>query len=115
MSFMITFGLANTRLGAIALYRRPYRRPAGEAHGHDPARRDCDAARTPIARFLSSPSASTCCQRPRRKVWRPGLAVATPDTGSSHPNLFRYLIPRHALVTKYHNLLRGGWMSGRAS
>jgi hypothetical protein len=112
---MITFGLANTRLGAIALYRRPYRRPQVKHTGTTQRGETVTAARTPIARFLSSPSASTCCQRPRRKVWRPGLAVATPDTGSSHPNLFRYLIPRHALVTKYHNLLRGGWMSGRAS
>jgi len=54
---------------------------------------------------------------PTAQAWRlrrPRLAVATPDTGYRHIDLFCYLIPRHALVTKFHNLLRRGGMSARA-
>ena len=46
-------------------------------------------------------------------LWRPGSSVAAPGTGDRHIDLFCYLIPSHALVTKFHNLLRGGWMSAR--
>jgi len=49
------------------------------------------------------------------RLWRPGPAVAAPDTGHRHINLFCYLVPRQALITQFHDLLCGGGMSGSAT
>ena len=49
------------------------------------------------------------------RLWRPGPPVAAPGTGNRHIDLFCYLIPGQALVTKLHDLLRGGGMSGRTA
>ena len=40
--------------------------------------------------------------------------VAAPRTGNSHPNLFCHLSPGQALVAKFHDLVGGGGMCGRA-
>jgi hypothetical protein len=55
---------------------------------------------------------------PTAQTWRlrwPGLPVAAPGTGTSHINLFCYLIPGQALVTQRHDLIGGGGMSGRTA
>jgi hypothetical protein len=59
-----------------------------------------DGARTPMARFSSSASVRTCCQRPnpRRLRWS-SSPIAAPGTGTSHIDLFCNLIPGQALVT----------------
>jgi hypothetical protein len=46
------------------------------------------------------------------RLWRPGSPVAAPDTGDSHADLLRHLIPGQALITKLQDLLRGCGMSG---
>ena len=52
---------------------------------------------------------------PTAQTWPfgwPGSLIAAPGTGNRHIDLFCYLIPGQALVTKLKDLLRGGWMSG---
>jgi hypothetical protein len=50
-----------------------------------------------------------------RRLWGSGLPVAAPGTGTSHIDLFCYLIPGHALVTQSHDLIGGSGMSGRTA
>jgi hypothetical protein len=53
----------------------------------------------------SSASARTCCQRPKRGLWRPGFPIATPCTRASHTHLFCHLGPAQVLVTELRDLL----------
>ena len=49
------------------------------------------------------------------RLWRAGPAVPAPGTGNRHIDLFCYLWPGQALVTKLHDLLRRGSLSRRTA
>ena len=45
-----------------------------------------------------------------RRLWWPGLLVATPCPGNSHVDPFRHLSLGQTLVTQVEDLLGGGWV-----
>jgi len=45
-----------------------------------------------------------------RRLWWPGVPVATPCPGNSHVDPFRHLSLGQTLVTQVEDLLGGGWV-----
>jgi hypothetical protein len=51
--------------------------------------------------------------RRRACAWRSGPPVAAPGAGDRHVDPLGHLTPGEALITKLHDLIGGGGMSGR--